>query len=78
MFSKTFMLDVLDRAVRTAAQTAVALIGTGAVGVIDVDWQNVASVSVVAALVSVLTSVASSGAGDPDTPSLVRRGNHAA
>lgn len=48
----------LTRAVKTAAQTAVALIGTGAVGFTDLDWLQIASVSGVAAVVSLLTSVA--------------------
>lgn len=77
MLNKSFWKDALERAVKTAAQTAVALIGTGAVGIIDVDWVNIASVSGVAALVSVLTSVASGPFGPTDSASIVR-GNHAA
>lgn len=46
------------RALKTAAQTAVALIGTGAVGFTDLDWVRIASVSGVAAVLSLLTSVA--------------------
>lgn len=46
------------RAVKTAAQTAVALIGTGAIGFTDLDWVRIASVSGVAAVVSLLTSLA--------------------
>jgi hypothetical protein len=46
------------RAVKTAAQTAVSLIGTGAVGFTDLDWLQIASVSGVAAVLSLLTSVA--------------------
>ena len=46
------------RAVKTAAQTAVALIGTGAVGFTDLDWVRIASVAGVAAVLSLLTSVA--------------------
>ena len=45
------------RAVKTMAQTAVAVIGTGAV-ISAVDWQMVASSAVVAGIVSILTSVA--------------------
>lgn len=78
MLSKTFWKDAAERAVKTAAQTAIALIGTELVGVIEVDWVNIASVSGVAALVSVLTSVASAPVGVPDTPSVVTRGDHAA
>lgn len=55
---KEWGLATLNRAVRTFAQTAVALIGTGAVGFTDLDWARVASVAGVAAVLSVLTSVA--------------------
>lgn len=46
------------RAAKTFCQTAVSLIGTGAVGFTDQDWIQIASVSGVAALVSILTSLA--------------------
>lgn len=45
------------RAIKTMAQTAVAVIGTGAV-VSTVDWKMVVSSAVVAGAVSILTSVA--------------------
>ena len=48
----------LIRAIKTFAQTMVALIGTGAVGFTDLDWLKILSVSGVAALLSLLTSVA--------------------
>lgn len=46
------------RALKTAAQSAVALIGTNAVGVTDVAWGAVAVAAVLAAVLSLLTSVA--------------------
>ena len=46
------------RAFRTFCQTAVALIGTNAVGITDVDWIGVASGATLAAVVSLLTSAA--------------------
>ena len=46
------------RAIRTMAQTAVALIGTNAIGVTEVNWMGVASGAALAGIVSVLTSVA--------------------
>ena len=46
------------RAVKTFCQTAVALIGTNAVGVTSVDWIGVASGAALAGIVSVLTSLA--------------------
>ncbi len=45
------------RAVKTMAQTAVAVIGTGAV-ISAVDWKMVVSSAIVAGVVSVLTSLA--------------------
>lgn len=51
------------RAVKTTAQAAVAMIGT-AVVVSDVDWRVVAGASILAGVLSVLTSVA----GLPEAP----------
>lgn len=55
---KAWGAAAITRAVKTAAQTAVSLIGTGAVGFTDLDWMQIASVAGVAAVVSLLTSVA--------------------
>ena len=45
------------RALKTVAQTAVATIGTTAV-ITEVDWVVVASASVLAGILSILTSIA--------------------
>ena len=55
---KAWLRAALIRAVKTMAQTAVALISTNAIGVTDVDWFAVGSAAVLAGIVSVLTSVA--------------------
>lgn len=45
------------RAIKTIAQTAIATIGTSAI-ISDVDWRIVISTSLLAGLLSLLTSVA--------------------
>ena len=45
------------RAIKTVAQTAIATIGTSAI-ISDVDWRIVLSASVLAGIISLLTSVA--------------------
>ena len=45
------------RALKTVAQTAVATIGTGAV-LSEVDWRMVLSASILAGILSLLTSIA--------------------
>lgn len=55
---KQWLRAAAVRAVKTMAQTAVALIGTNAIGVTDVNWVAVGSASVLAGIVSLLTSVA--------------------
>lgn len=56
--NKAWWKAALVRAVKTVAQTAVALIGTGAVGFTDLDWLRILSVAGVAGLLSILTSIA--------------------
>ena len=46
------------RAIRTFAQTAAGMLGGDMVGVLDVNWAAVLSVAAMAAVVSLLTSVA--------------------
>ena len=57
MLSKNWLKAALVRAVKTVAQTAVATIGTAA-ALGQVDWIMVGSASVLAGLLSLLTSVA--------------------
>lgn len=54
---KTFIQAAAIRAVKTVAQTAVSLIGVGAV-MSDINWMRVASASLLAGILSVLTSIA--------------------
>lgn len=54
---KKFLAAASIRAVRTVAQTAIATIGTSAI-LSDVNWGVVISASVLAGILSILTSVA--------------------
>ena len=55
--TKKWMIAAGIRAIKTMAQTAVAVIGTATV-VSSVDWKLVVSSAIVAGVVSLLTSVA--------------------
>ena len=70
IFDKRFWIAAGERAVKTFAQTLIALIGTGAVGIMDLDWAQMLSVSATATLLSILTSIASSNFGAHPGPSL--------
>ena len=61
---KEFIKAAGIRAIRTVAQTAIATIGTAAV-LSDVNWCIVASASILAGILSILTSLAT---GLPEVP----------
>ena len=71
MWSLSFWKQTAERAVKTWAQVALSFWVVGQTGVLDVDWQQFASVTAIAAFASVLTSLVSSGVNDPETPSAV-------
>jgi len=71
MWTRAFWLQVIERSIKTFAQSAAALLTADGLGLLDVDWAAVGSVSGMAALVSALTSLGSAPFGD-GTPSLVR------
>lgn len=71
MFEVGFVKSMAERSVKTIAQTAIALLGAGALNVLTVDWQQVLGVSLGAGLLSVLTSIASAQVSG-GSPSLVK------
>jgi hypothetical protein len=64
MFTKTFFKDMAERAIKTFAQSFVAILLAGGTGLLDVDWVNALSVAGLALVVSVFTSVGSGTVGD--------------
>ena len=57
VFTKKWFYAAFIRSLKTVAQTAVATIGTSAV-MSQVDWKMVASASLLAGILSLLTSLA--------------------
>ena len=66
--TKAFWAGTFERAVKTLAQSLIAVIGTGTLGILEVDWLTALSVAGLATVLSVLTSVAQPEfvAGDAD------------
>ena len=54
---RAYFAYATERAVKTVAQTALATIGGTALGVMDVNWISVLSISALAGIMSLLTSV---------------------
>lgn len=58
MTSKQFWKAALIRAIKTFAQAMVAQIGAGSIGIMEFDWATALSVSAMALVLSVFTSLA--------------------
>lgn len=69
IFTRAFLTAAIERAIKTLCQTAVALVSVAGLGFLDVDWAQIGSVAGLAAVVSILTSIASNQIG-PVGPSL--------
>lgn len=65
-----FIKDMVERAVKTFAQTLLASL-TVAAAFEDVNWGAALSTATLGALTSLLTSIVSGNIGDSDTASLV-------
>ncbi|MDO4610945.1 holin [Corynebacterium sp.] len=70
MFTVVFWRDVAERALKTFAQALVATLAVG-VPIYDVGWVESLGVAATAMVVSVLTSIASSGVGEDGSASLL-------
>ncbi|MFE0875342.1 holin [Streptomyces smyrnaeus] len=63
MNTAAFWKATAERAVRTFAQAVLGIVGADGLGVLDVDWAEAFSVGGLAAVVALLTAVATSGTG---------------
>ena len=59
LFTTEFWTYAGERAIKTVAQSALAFLGTGSIGLFAIDWYSLSSVSLGAGLLSILTSVIS-------------------
>ncbi|MBR5879050.1 MAG: hypothetical protein IKY91_05810 [Akkermansia sp.] len=57
-YAVNWVKAALVRAIKTVAQTAVGMLSGDLIGIMEADWVAVASVSAMAGIVSLLTSVA--------------------
>lgn len=65
LFTTRFWADAAERAITTAAQSAIAVIGVDALTpIIEVDWAGVGGIAATAAVLSVLKSLVASQVGD--------------
>ena len=71
MFTKIFVRQIAERAIKTFAQTVVALAGVSQMDWLTLDWAQLAATAGIAAGLSVLTSIASDKIGPVDSPSVV-------
>lgn len=75
MRSKQFWLDLLERAVKTFAQTLLAWLVVDQT-VWEMDWEQGLGLAATATVASILTSFASLKVATPETASLVYVGRH--
>lgn len=54
---KKWLIDVGKRTIKTMAETAIAVIGTNAVGITDVDWLGVLSAMALSGVVTILFNI---------------------
>jgi len=71
MFTKSFLLQLAERAIKTFAQTLVALAGASQMDWLNLDWQHLTATAAIAAGLSALSSIASNRVGPIDSPSIV-------
>ncbi len=70
MFTLTWLKDAAERALKSAAQSALLIIGGNQLDVLHADWKVMLGAAGGGFVLSVLTSVISAGVGNSGTASL--------
>lgn len=71
MLTSQFWQLSIERAIKTFAQSLVAILSANGVGLLTVPWLAALSTAGAAALLSVLTSLTSAPVGEPNSPNLL-------
>ena len=80
LFTRAFWLAAVERAAKTAAQSAILVFGADQVNALQADWVTVGGFALGGFVLSLLTSVGSGAATSADGPSLANEiavGRHA-
>lgn len=75
MFTRVFWKRTVELAVRQAAITALVVLSGEALNVLKVDWVTLGGLVGGGVLLCVLTSLASAGSCDPDSPTFSGKKN---
>lgn len=78
MFTHQFWQLTIERAIKTFAQSLAAIFSAAGLGLLTVPWSASLSTAGMAAVLSVLTSMASAPVGESGSPSLLPPGPPAA
>lgn len=73
MFTSNFWKQAAERAVKSAAQAVIGIWTLDGFNVLNADWGLAGGTALGAAALSVLTSLVTSGIGQPGDPSAVKQ-----
>jgi hypothetical protein len=71
MFSKAFLLDLLERVVRTGIQAALAVLALNLTDVTDLDTAKAVGIAAASAALAAVIGVLTKSIGDPQTASIL-------